>query len=103
MGFEFRHADFHNQPSILSIAFKVRRYAMPSNSTPAVRNGYLDSSEAMNSDLESEYASLREELERLMADPVKDFPKIDVLVDRLELLQLAIKEQHGIKGNNPNE
>jgi hypothetical protein len=76
---------------------------MPSKPTPAVRSGYLDSSEAMNSELESEYDRLREEMERLMSDPVRDFPKIDALVDRLELLQLAIKGQHGIKGNNPNE
>ena len=38
-----------------------------------------------------------------MTEPIKDFPRIDQLVDQLELIQLAIKEQHGIKGNNPNE
>ena len=53
--------------------------------------------------LQAEYAHLREELERLMASPVKDFPAIDELVNRLEMLQLAIKGEHGIKGNNPNE
>jgi hypothetical protein len=58
---------------------------------------------AVNTDLESEYGHLREELERLMTEPIKDFPRIDHLLDQLELLQLAIKEQHGIKGNNPNE
>ena len=54
-------------------------------------------------DLQAEYDHLREELERQMAEPVKNFPKIDNLVDQLELLQLAIKGKHGIKGNNPNE
>ncbi len=71
-------------------------------STPAVHSGYL-SPDDMNPDLEAEYAHLREELERLMTEPIKDFPRIDHLVDQLELLQLAIKEKHGIKGNNPNE
>ena len=58
---------------------------------------------AANSDLVAEYSHLREELERLLTEPVKDFPKIDELVDQLEKVQLAFKEQHGIKGNNPNE
>lgn len=46
-----------------------------------MRSGYI--SPSMNSDLEAEYAHLREELERLMIEPVK--------------------EEHGIKGNNQNE
>ena len=54
-------------------------------------------------DLQAEYDSSRATLERLMAEPVKDFPAIDQLIDRLELLQLAIKGEHGLKGNNPNE
>ncbi len=57
----------------------------------------------MTGDLNSGYDRLREELEGLMTEPVKDFAKIDQLVDRLELIQLAIKGEHGIKGNNPNE
>ncbi len=75
---------------------------MPLDSTPAVRSGYI-SPDAVNPDLELEYDHLRKELERLMTEPIKDFPGIDHLVDQLELLQLAIKETHGIKGNNPNE
>ncbi|MEO6321225.1 MAG: hypothetical protein ABIR56_11115 [Polaromonas sp.] len=75
---------------------------MPSHPTPAGRSVYVDPA-ALNPDLEREYDHLREELERLMAEPVKDFPRIDHLVDQLERLQLAIKEKHGIKGNNPNE
>ncbi len=54
-------------------------------------------------DLRVDYESAREQLERLLAEPVKDYPAIDELVDRLERLQLAIKAEHGIKGNNPNE
>lgn len=75
---------------------------MPSQPTPAVHSGYIDD-QAMNPDLQAEYDQLREQMERLLTEPVKDFPRIDELVDRLELLQLAIKEKHGIKGNNPNE
>lgn len=75
---------------------------MPLDPAPVVRNGYLGKN-SVSPDLEREYGQLREELQRLMAEPVKDFPAIDELVDRLELLQLAIKEQHGVKGNNPNE
>ena len=75
---------------------------MPSDSAPAARSGYLSPDDLMQ-DLPAQYERLREEMKRLMAEPVKDFAAIDQLVDRLERLQLAIKEQHGIKGNNPNE
>jgi hypothetical protein len=75
---------------------------MPSDPTPDARSGYLGPQDA-SQDLPAQYDHLRQELERLMAQPVKDFPAIDQLVDRLELLQLAIKEQHGVKGNNPFE
>ncbi|MCZ8256871.1 MAG: hypothetical protein O9353_03720 [Bacteroidia bacterium] len=57
----------------------------------------------MKSRLESDYAALRAELEALQAAPVKDFARIDLLIDELERIQLAIKAEHGIKGNNPNE
>lgn len=53
--------------------------------------------------LEADYARLRAQLEALQAAPEKDFAKIDVLIDELEKLQLAIKAAHGIQGNNPNE
>ena len=75
---------------------------MPSDSKPALHNGTI-STDTINTDLESEYDHLREEMERLMTEPIKDFPRIDYLVNQLERLQLTIKEQHGIKGNNPNE
>lgn len=57
----------------------------------------------MDTDLESDYARLRAQLEALQAQAVKDYPRIDQLIDALERLQLAIKERHGLKGNNPNE
>ena len=75
---------------------------MPLNTTPSLRSGYLPDALA-NTDLQSEYARLRKELERLLTEPDKDFQKIDAVVDELELVQLAFKDQHGIKGNNPNE
>ena len=75
---------------------------MPVNSTPLPRSGYLPDDVA-NTNLPAEYAHMREELERLLTEPEKNFQRIDALVDELELVQLAFKEQHGIKGNNPNE
>lgn len=57
----------------------------------------------MNSNLLQDYARMRAELEALQAAPVKDYPQIDRLVEQLELIQLAIKAEHGIEGNNPNE
>lgn len=72
---------------------------MPFESVPAVRNG----GGAAGPNRQSEYDGLRTELQRLMMAPVKDFLRIDQLVDQLELLQLAIKGEHGIRGNNPNE
>jgi len=75
---------------------------MSLNTTPSFRSSYLPD-ELANTDLRIEYARLREELERLLTEPAKDFVRIDALVDELELVQLAFKDQHGIKGNNPNE
>ena len=73
-------------------------------STP-VSSPHRDSAAAgvATSDLQTEYGHLRDKLERLMAEAVKDFPAIDQLVDRLESIQLRIKGEHGMKGNNPNE
>ncbi|MDB5885664.1 MAG: hypothetical protein JWR74_1835 [Polaromonas sp.] len=59
--------------------------------------------QAPGNDLQAEYGHLRDELARLLTEPVKNFPRIDELVDQLERVQLAFKQQHGIKGNNPNE
>ncbi|MFS2032452.1 hypothetical protein ACEN8I_00350 [Polaromonas sp. CT11-55] len=57
----------------------------------------------MKRDLEADYARLRAQLQALQAAPVKDFAKIDQLIDELEKLQLAIKAEHGLQGNNPIE
>ncbi|WP_457282140.1 hypothetical protein [Polaromonas sp. P5_D5] len=57
----------------------------------------------MKPDLQAEYVGLRAQLEALEAAPVKDFPRMDQLIDELEKIQLAIKAEHGLKGNNPNE
>lgn len=57
----------------------------------------------MNSDIQQDYGRLRAELEGLLAAPVKDYLRIDQLVEQLEHLQLAFKAEQGIKGNNPNE
>lgn len=75
---------------------------MLSTTSQAVHNRYV-ASDAGQPDMQAEYARLREELERLLTDPVKDFEKIDALVDQLERVQLAFKAQHGVIGNNPNE
>jgi hypothetical protein len=75
---------------------------MSSNSTPAAQSGHVSPQDGMP-DLPAQYDRLRQQLERLMAEPVKDFAAIDQLVDGLERVQLAIKAQHGIKGNNPLE
>lgn len=57
----------------------------------------------MRRDLEADYADLRARLQALQAAPVKDFAKIGQLIDELEKLQLAIKAEHGLHGNNPIE
>lgn len=54
-------------------------------------------------DLSGEYARMRLQLESLLAQPVKDMPQVDALVHQLEQLQLRIKQEHGLEGNNPNE
>lgn len=76
---------------------------MPLNPAFSVPEGTPLAGDASNSGLQAEYDQLRAELQCLMMAPVKDFLRIDHLVDQLELLQLAIKGKHGIKGNNPNE
>ena len=54
-------------------------------------------------ELRRRYEALRAELEALMAQPVRDLPRIDHLVDALEQLQLQFKAAQGLEGNNPNE
>lgn len=57
----------------------------------------------MTSDNSRRYEDARNELEKLQSAPEKDMDAIDRLIDELERLQLAIKGESGIKGNNPNE
>ncbi len=75
---------------------------MRSDFAPSLPNNYALQG-GLTGDLNSDYERMREELVALMTEPVKDFASIDQLVDRLELVQLAIKGEHGVKGNNPNE
>lgn len=53
--------------------------------------------------LRQRYSQLRAELETLMAQSVRDMPRIHHLVDELEQVQLQLKSALGIEGNNPNE
>ena len=53
--------------------------------------------------LQAEYAALRQQLETVLAQPEKDKPQADALVQQLEQLQLRFKGLQGIVGNNPNE
>jgi hypothetical protein len=53
--------------------------------------------------LRSDYNHLRAQLEALLAQPEKDMAEIDHLVDALERVQLDIKAELGLEGNNPNE
>jgi hypothetical protein len=76
---------------------------MPSNPAFSVHDGATGSGEASRPSLQARDDELRAELVRLMKAPVRDFLLIDQLVDQLEQLQLALKGEHGIQGNNPNE
>ena len=49
------------------------------------------------------YGQLRAELAHLMAQSVRDMPRIHQLVDELERVQLQFKRDQGLEGNNPNE
>ncbi len=53
--------------------------------------------------LRADYEHLRERLECLLEQPDKDLTEVDRLIDELERVQLDIKAELGIKGNNPNE
>jgi hypothetical protein len=58
----------------------------------------------MNIDeLAAEYDRLREELKRVLAEPVKDKAAASRLMERLDAVHMAFKEAHGLHGNNPNE
>ena len=46
---------------------------------------------------------MRQQLESLLNQPDKDMVEADRLINELDRLQLAIKAELGIRGNNPNE
>ena len=46
---------------------------------------------------------MRQQLENLLSQPDKDMTEVDRLVNALERLQMSIKAELGIRGNNPNE
>jgi hypothetical protein len=54
-------------------------------------------------ELAFEYDRLREELKRLLAEPVKDMAAVTDVMDRLDDVHKRFKAAHGHKGNNPNE
>jgi hypothetical protein len=57
----------------------------------------------VNAARQAEYERMRQQLEGLLNQPDKDMAEVDRLVNALERLQLAIKAELGIRGNNPNE
>jgi hypothetical protein len=57
----------------------------------------------VNAARQAEYERMRQRLESLLSQPDKDMAEVDRLVTGLEHLQLAFKEELGIRGNNPNE
>ncbi len=57
----------------------------------------------MNAALQAEYVRMRQQLEGLLSQPDKDMAEVDRLVNALERLQMSIKAELGIRGNNPNE
>lgn len=57
----------------------------------------------MNEARQGEYEQMRQQLENLLSQPDKDMTEVDRLVNALERLQMSIKAELGIRGNNPNE
>jgi hypothetical protein len=49
------------------------------------------------------YGLMRARLESLLGQPEKDMAMVDRLVSELERIQLDIKAELGVLGNNPNE
>jgi hypothetical protein len=57
----------------------------------------------VNAARQAEYERMRQQLESLLNHPDKDMAEVDRLINELDRLQLAIKAELGILGNNPNE
>lgn len=49
------------------------------------------------------YLALRDQLRELQAATEPDQAAIDLTIDELERVQLVIKGEHGLHGNNPND
>lgn len=57
----------------------------------------------MKSALVQRYDALRDRLCCLMTQPERDAAVVDSLIDELARVQIDLKAEFGIKGNNPNE
>lgn len=57
----------------------------------------------MSTALVQRYETLRARLRDLMMQPVRDMAAVDSLIDELARVQIDIKAELGVKGNNPNE
>jgi hypothetical protein len=75
----------------------------PLGSFTAQNTAQSHSATTAESALRQEYDALRQRLEWLLSQPEKDLSEVDRLVDLLERTQLRLKDEFGIKGNNPIE
>ncbi len=53
--------------------------------------------------LEAEYDRLRNELKRLLREPVRDMVAVEQVLQQLDDAHMRFKEAHGLHGNNPIE
>lgn len=53
--------------------------------------------------LEAEYDRLRNELKRLLREPVRDMRAVERVLEQLDDAHMRYKEAHGLHGNNPIE
>ena len=57
----------------------------------------------MKSALVQRYGALRDRLRDLMTQPDRDAAAVESLIDELAQVQIDLKAEFGIKGNNPDE
>ncbi len=57
----------------------------------------------MKTDLVQRYETLRARLQGLMLQPDRDMAAVDSLIAELARVQIEIKAELGVRGNNPNE
>ena len=53
--------------------------------------------------LEAEYDRLRNELKRLLREPVRDMRAVEEVLEQLDAAHTRFKQAHGLHGNNPIE